>query len=155
MKSKTLRLVVAAVICGLFVMWSAHHVSAQRTTPVTVTRLYTGADGQSHTEQIEARLRPSDVPDGSSQVSIGATKVTFFRAPPGWVSDWHNAGGVGGRQYVMTVSGKGEVELPDGKKVSLTPGMILLGEDLTGKGHITRTVGTEDWVSVHVHVADQ
>jgi hypothetical protein len=27
----------------------------------------------------------------------------------------------------------------------LEPGRIVLAEDLTGKGHITRTLGKEDW----------
>ena len=56
---------------------------------------------------------------------------------------------------MITLSGKGEVELADGKKISLEPGRLLLGEDLTGKGHLTRTAGASDWVSVHVYVADQ
>ena len=155
MRSNKQRLGLAVVIASLIVVWSAPRVSAQRPAPVTVIRLYTGSDGQSHAEQIEVKLLPSEVPDGSSQLSIGATKITFFRCPPGWVNEWHNVGGLGGRQYVMTLSGRGEVELPDGTKIQLTPGKILLGEDLTGRGHITRTVGAEDWISVHIHLTSQ
>jgi hypothetical protein len=30
------------------------------------------------------------------------------------------------------------------------PGKVILAEDRTGKGHMTRTVGTEDWTSMAV-----
>jgi hypothetical protein len=58
-------------------------------------------------------------------------------------------------QYVTTLSGRGEIEPSDGKRISLEQGRLVLGEDMTGKGHITRAVGSEDWVSVHVSLADQ
>ena len=34
-----------------------------------------------------------------------------------------------------------EVETGDGSKRRLAPGDILLGDDMTGEGHITRAVG--------------
>jgi hypothetical protein len=72
------------------------------------------------------------------------------------VNDWHNASQTPGwHQYVMTLSGRGEIELSDGKKISLERGRLVLAEDMTGKGHITRAVGSEDWVSEHVSIADQ
>jgi hypothetical protein len=66
------------------------------------------------------------------------------RAPPGRVADWHTAPR---RQYVITLSGHGELEISGGKKISVGPGSINLVEDVTGKGHITRTVGNEDRVT--------
>ena len=42
-----------------------------------------------------------------------------------------------------------------GPKVRLEPGRVLLGEGLTGKGHVTRTFGSEDWVSLHVSINDR
>ena len=41
------------------------------------------------------------------------------------------------------------------RKSRLNKGGLYLAEDMTGKGHITRAVGSEDWVSAHVSVADQ
>jgi len=49
---------------------------------------------------------------------------------------------------------RGEIELSDGKKISLYPGRILLVEDLTGKGHISRGVGTEERISILVPLAE-
>jgi quercetin dioxygenase-like cupin family protein len=68
------------------------------------------------------------------------------------VADWHNAPR---RQYVMTLSGHGEIELTGGKIISVGPGSIELAEDLTGKGHITRTVGNEDRVTIQIPLSGQ
>ena len=56
---------------------------------------------------------------------------------------------------MITLSGQGEVELAGGKKIHLGPGNIQLAEDMTGKGHITRTLGTEDWITLAVPLADK
>ncbi len=74
----------------------------------------------------------------------------FVRWPPGHVRDWHNAEQ---RQYVVTLSGRGEVEVSGGQKILLNPGRIILVEDVTGKGHITRSIGSEDLVLLLVPFA--
>ena len=151
--------VCKVVLVGtFFAVWNAHDrgiVLSQQRSPTTVTRLYTGPDGQTHAEEMDVKLMPSALQDGTARSDVKVTNMRFVRWPPGHVNEWHNAGEVGGRQYVITLSGRGEVELADGKRISLEPGRVLLGEDLTGKGHRTRTAGTSDWVSVHVYVADQ
>jgi hypothetical protein len=58
-------------------------------------------------------------------------------------------------QYVITLSGRGEIEVAGGKKISVGPGNIDLVEDTTGKGHITRVMGTEDRVALQLPLADQ
>ena len=75
-----------------------------------------------------------------------------MRWSPGYVNYWHPARQ---RQYLITLSGRGELELVGGQKISLEPGRILLAEDVTGKGHITRALGTEDCILLLVHLADQ
>ena len=52
--------------------------------------------------------------------------------------------------HVVTLSGKGEIELAGGQKIPLGPGHILLAEDVTGKGHISRGVGSEDRISLFI-----
>jgi uncharacterized membrane protein (DUF441 family) len=62
MRSIASRVVVAAVASGLVVMWYAHRgqsvVAAQSHTPVTATRLYTGADGLTHAEEVNVKFSP-------------------------------------------------------------------------------------------------
>ncbi len=45
---------------------------------------------------------------------------------------------------MITLSGESEVELDGGRKIRLGPGNILLAEDTTGQGHISRAIGTGD-----------
>ncbi len=131
------------------VAWTAvsarDEVAAQSRTPVVATRIFTGPDGLTHAEQVPIDLAGR----GSTELSemIAVDGLQFRRQSPGYFQDWHNAPR---RQYVITLSGRGEVELSGGGTVQLTPGHILLAEDTTGKGHISRGVGTEDRVSLFI-----
>ena len=61
----------------------------------------------------------------------------FRETPAGVEQDFHNAPR---RQFVITLSGAAEIECGDGTVRRLGPGDILLADDLTGQGHITRDV---------------
>jgi len=124
---------------------------AQQRKPIVVTRIFTGPDGKTHAEQIDVKLAPGG---GSGELSEMAkvTGLQFRRQAPNYFQDWHPAPR---RQYVITLSGQGEVELDGGKKIPLGPGHILLAEDVTGKGHISRGVGSEDRISLFIPLADR
>jgi len=67
-----------------------------------------------------------------------ATGVVFRRTAPGQSLDWHNAPR---RQYVVLLSGPAvEIEVSDGEKRTIESGNILLAEDTTGPGHISRVI---------------
>ena len=127
---------------------SAQNAAAKTSKPVMITRLYTGSDGQTHAQEIEVKFGPGGT-DGFKLMAGAGAEIR--RAPPGRVADWHTAPR---RQYVITLSGRGEVELIDGTKIELGPGSIDLAEDLTGKGHITRVIGNEDRVTIAIPVSD-
>lgn len=146
---------VSATLVGCFIMmWSAYRLTARQLTPVTVTRIYTGSDGQTHAETNEVRLMPLPPSSNGGEQSdmLRATGLQFRRWPPGWVNNWHAAPR---RQYVITLSGRGEIEMIGGQKIRSEPGKVVLAEDVTGKGHITRTIGTEDWISLAIPVPDK
>jgi hypothetical protein len=137
-------------MAGFVAMWSARSdrdvAAAQGRKPIMVTRIYTGADGLSHAEDVEMALT------GNGTNEMKATSVEFSRRPPGPASDWH----VGPRrQFVITLSGRAEIEVAGGKKVPIGPGQIDLIEDTTGKGHITHNLGPEDRIVVTIPLADQ
>jgi len=144
-------LVAVALVVLFLLVWGAptdrDAVGAQAPKTVKMTRIYTGTDGQSHAEDVDLALTT-----GTATAMFTATGVQFRRTPPGTFSDWH----VGPRrQFVITLSGRGEIEVAGGRKVMLEPGRIELIEDTTGKGHTTRTVGTEDRVSIAIPLTDQ
>lgn len=124
---------------------------AQERTPIKVTRIYTGPDNQTHAEEYDV---PLGAPLGATELSeaIDVTSLQFRRTSPDYFIDWHTAPR---RQYVITLSGESEVEIGDGTKVRLHPGHILLAEDTTGQGHISRSVGSEDRISLFIPLAEQ
>ena len=147
------RLIFFVIVVGFAVVSSASHVAAQRQVTTTITRLYTGADGQSHAEEIEVAWRPAKLrPELNESESVRVTGAQFLRWPRGFVWEGHPASK---RQYVIIVSGRGEVDAIGGKKVQLAPGRVLLAEDVTGKGHTTRVGADEDLVMLLVPLAQE
>ena len=100
-----------------------------------VIRIYTGEDNQSHFEDLDIPLKPADY--GTASEVVPALGVMFRETFEGGSFDFHNAPQ---RQFVITLSGLGELECGDGSKRRLGPGDILLAEDTTGQGHITREI---------------
>jgi hypothetical protein len=123
---------------------------AQRHAPVTVTRLYTGADGKTHVEEYEVPLKAQGRGTELSD-AVGVKDLQFRRTNHDYNLDWHPAPR---RQFVVTLSGESEIELDGGRKIRLGPGHILLAEDTTGQGHISRAVGSEERISLFITLAD-
>jgi mannose-6-phosphate isomerase-like protein (cupin superfamily) len=141
------------VVVSLAVVLSAGHVTAQQHETTTVTRLYTGTDGQSHAEDTQIAWRPAKLrAELNESDSVKVTSAQFLRWPRGFVWEGHPASK---RQYVIIVSGRGEVDVVGGKKVQLAPGRVLLAEDVTGKGHTTRVGADEDLVMLLMPLAQE
>jgi hypothetical protein len=101
-----------------------------------IVRLYTGPDNESHFEEVEIELNPTGHMHASA---LQPTQGIIFRsAPPDHLSDYHP---VPKRQYVITLSGQVEIETGDGTIRRFGPGDVMLAEDTTGRGHITRVIG--------------
>jgi hypothetical protein len=96
-------------------------------------RIYTGADGRSHFEDFDIPLKPGSY--GSLSELVPAEGVIFRETPVGGALDFHVAPR---RQFVITLAGLVEVECGDGAKRRFGPGDIMLADDTTGQGHITR-----------------
>ena len=108
-----------------------------------IIRVYSGDDGKSHVEEMELPMQPfvdteGAFGEGTPLEDVGG--ITFRVAPAGYVLEWHCAPR---RQYTITLSGNAEIEVGDGTVKPVGPGDVLLAEDLTGEGHITRVVGDQ------------
>lgn len=117
---------------------------------MAVWRVYTGDDELTHVEQIEVPLiaRPGG---GAVSRLLAGPGVMLRRTPADLFVDWHPAPR---RQFVITIAGRGEIEVGDGTKLALEPGTITLVEDVDGRGHITRGVGSEERVSLFIPLDD-
>jgi len=106
-------------------------------------RLYTGDDGKSHFEDLSLPFAPFVDTEGAHGEGTAleiVSGITFRIGPPGYELRWHCAPR---RQYTITLGGRAEIEIGDGTKRQLDPGDVVLAEDLTGEGHITRVIGNE------------
>ena len=108
----------------------------------TILRIYSGSDGQSHIEEVDLELHPFLDTEGAygEGTPVQPGGITFRVAPPGYILEWHCAPR---RQYTITLTGCGEIEVGDGTVREVKAGDVLLAEDLTGQGHITRVTGNE------------
>lgn len=78
---------------------------------------------------------------------IGEGPTRLNESPSPSVSDYHNASRL---QYVMHLEGISEIEVADGTVKQLHPGDILIAQDTTGHGHITRGIGDGLRISINV-----
>jgi hypothetical protein len=118
-------------------------------------RVYSGTDGRSHLAEMPLELKPfSDIEGAHGQGTAmqSATGIAFRVSPPGYVLDWHCAPR---RQYSISLSGTAEIEVGDGTVARLGPGDVVLAEDLTGQGHVTRVVGEQPRVYAIVPLAER
>ena len=106
------------------------------TRTMKVLRIYTGADNQSHFEELRVPMKDSGKIGFMSELTK-ATGVVFRETSGDYNYDFHTAPR---RQYVVNLEGEVEIEVGDGTKRILRAGDILLAEDTTGQGHISRAV---------------
>ena len=116
------------------------------------TRIYADGDGVSHLQDVDQEMKPADHASTMSEM-IAAKGVIFRESRSGeYFVDWHNAPR---RQFVVNLSGEVEIEVSDGAIRRFGSGSILLAEDVTGKGHISRGVGTATRQTLFIPLADR
>src|SRR4051812_24840720 len=101
-----------------------------------VVRIYTGPDNKSHFEDLQIPLKDSGKVGLVSEL-MKATGVVFRETAGDYNYDFHTAPR---RQYVVNLEGEVEIEVGDGTRRILRSGDVLLAEDTTGQGHISRAV---------------
>jgi quercetin dioxygenase-like cupin family protein len=113
---------------------------------MSIFRVYTGADQHSHFEDVELHFEPAGDQSEMGELVPGSG-LLVRRFEPDRTNAWHHAPG---RYAVFTLSGAVDIEIGDGTVRRLGPGDILIAEDVSGQGHVTREVGPEPRVSVFV-----
>ncbi len=107
-------------------------------------RIYSDPEGQTHFAGADFSFDLVDYAPPAPPISVSeawrAEEIHLISSPPGWFGDWHP---VPRRQFVIMLTGKMEVEVSDGEARRFVAGDVLLVEDTTGQGHISRVVGKE------------
>ena len=124
-------------LIGASITLRANSISADEVTrTMKIVRIYTGPDNQSHFEELQIPLKDSGKVGFLSELTK-ATGVLFRETGGDYNYDFHTAPR---RQYVVNLEGEVEIEVGDGSKRILRAGDVLLAEDTTGQGHISRAV---------------
>jgi len=118
---------------------------------MTYTRIYADAGGETHLQDVSPDMKMAD--HASMMSALIAAKGVIFRTSRSedYLVDWHNAPR---RQFVVNLSGEVEITVSDGEVRRFGPGSILLAEDVTGKGHISRGVGNAERQSLFIPLAN-
>lgn len=104
-------------------------------------RMYTGADGKSHFEELD------QTQGGKFFLSTLAAKALVFKNDDNRdILGWHNAPR---RQWCITLSGTVDIGIGDGTVKTFGPGDVFLAEDETGQGH---TALPKNWVRAFIHI---
>ena len=105
-------------------------------------RIYNDEAGESPFEDVEVATTHQDstFSAGGWDISelIGLDGVWFRRVTVEHGDEPHCAPR---RQFIVHLAGEAEVEVSDGQRRRFGPGSVMLVEDTTGRGHITRRVG--------------
>ena len=109
--------------------------------PRTVMRLYSGADGQSHLTEMTLAMDDFEDTEGAYGCAtpwLSCDRLAIRQAPDDFSLGWHTAPR---RQVLVQLQGSLQVTVASGDTAIVGPGDVLLAEDLTGQGHLTRSVG--------------
>jgi hypothetical protein len=121
---------------------------------VKCLRIFADGNAETHMEDIDITLQPKklfkDTPPLGLTENLPASWYNICYVPKGTgETDWHNPPQ---RLRVLWLTGEVEFETSDSDIRRLPAGSVVLAEDTTGKGHITRHP-PEGQLVVHVALA--
>jgi quercetin dioxygenase-like cupin family protein len=109
---------------------------------VEVLRIFSDESGESHFEEVDVAVVESDFAPPAPPLLIAdrldAKSLILCTMPKGWHGVAHPTPA---RQYFFMLSGLLEVSVSDGETRHVRPGAIVLLEDTSGKGHVTKAIG--------------
>jgi hypothetical protein len=86
---------------------------------------------------------------GSISEVVKAQGFNLRQNTPAYDLDWHPAPQ---RQFIFNLRGSVRIEASDGEVRTFGPGDFFLVEDTQGKGHKSKHIGSEDRLSVWIHL---
>lgn len=101
-----------------------------------IHNLYEDEHGVSHFRDIEVEW-VEEGPGGKLSERRPATGIIFRQVPPTYELDWHPAPR---RQYIINLDAGVELTAGDGEARVIGAGEVILVEDTSGKGHLSKAV---------------
>jgi hypothetical protein len=113
-----------------------------------IHNLYTDADGESHFRDIEIEWA-EERNFSKYSARLPATGIIFRETSGAYDLDWHPAPR---RQYIINLDAGAELTASDGERRIIGAGEVILVEDTTGKGHLSKAVGGKMRRSIFVAI---
>ena len=101
-----------------------------------IHNLYEDEDGQSHFRDIEVEWT-SEGRGGKLADRLPATGIIFRQVQPEYELDWHSAPR---RQDIINLDAGVQITASDGEARIIGAGEVILVEDISGKGHLSKAV---------------
>jgi hypothetical protein len=101
-----------------------------------IHNLYVDDAGETHFRDVEVEW-VHDTPGGKLSKRQPATGVIFRETSGDYDLDWHPAPR---RQYIVNLDAGVEITASDGERRLIGAGEVILVEDTTGKGHLSKAV---------------
>jgi hypothetical protein len=113
-----------------------------------IHNLYTDPAGESHFRDIEVEWVEERTFSKLSR-RLPAAGIIFRKTSPDYDLDCHPAPR---RQYIINLDGAVQITASDGESHTIGAGEVLLVEDTSGKGHLSKSVGDKMRHSVFVPI---
>ena len=101
-----------------------------------IHNLYADGKGESHFRDLEVEWA-EETRSGRLSKRLPATGIIFRQVPPTYDLDWHPAPR---RQYIINLDGGVRITASDGEIRVIGAGEVILVEDTTGKGHLSKAI---------------
>ena len=101
-----------------------------------IHRLYADEKGQSHFQDVEVEFTES-TRAGRTSKRLPATGIIFREVPADYDLDWHPAPR---RQYIINLDAGVQITASDGEARRIGAGEVILVEDTSGKGHLSKAL---------------
>ena len=113
-----------------------------------IHNLYCDASGELHWRDVEVEWVEER---NSSKLSarLPANGIIFRETSGDYDLSWHPAPR---RQYIINLDGGVQITASDGQARTIGAGEVVLVEDITGKGHLSKSVGGKMRRSIFVPV---
>lgn len=113
-----------------------------------IHNLYSDADGESHWRDIEVAYMEQNEA-GRLSARLPASGIIFRQTEAGHDRPWHPAPR---RQYIINLDAGVQLTASDGEVRAIGAGEVILVEDTSGKGHLSKSVNNRMRHSIFVPV---
>ncbi len=113
-----------------------------------IHNLYEDSAGESHFRDIEVEW-VHDNPGGKMSARQPANGIIFRETAGSYDLDWHRAPR---RQYIVNLDAGVELTASDGETRIIGAGEVILVEDVSGKGHLSKAVSGQIRHSIFIPI---